>query len=503
MAGRPVLDNEAIFKDRSFLGHPKGLLTICLRYLCNSFSYYGFTAILIYYLYKEAPVGLGFDKTEAAQLLSLYFALVVICGVVGSYMADRVFGVRKALRLMNIIAPIPYMILAIPGSGVIGYAVATGLLLCNSMIAGQSMNTLTAKLYQQGDERRDSAFAYIYIIANIGAAIPAVTGTIAIMFSYHAAFALCAAASVVGSTIFLSTERRVFGTIAEEPADPFPEATRKKAVFVLAGIVAIIAAILTYLFSNRIITIKQFANTVSSVAVFLPAIYLIYVISSPKTKPEEKRRVLFIIPIFIAYCFTNLVSYQGNTVLSIYAETSVNMNFFGREITPASFVTLQSIFSILLGSAISGLWAKLGKKQPSTPGKMGIGTLCYGISILIMVLPFQIYAPGVKVSPFWMIAFYFVMIIGEAVSYPAGTSAASQLAPAAFSTQMMTIWGFSVTAGANLANLVSNFYHEGSEGVYFLGIGLSTALAGLILLFFEKRLAKGMGLNEGPAAEAA
>ena len=280
-----MLDNEAIFKDRSFLGHPKGLLTICLRYLCNSFSYYGFTAILIYYLYKEAPVGLGFDKTEAAQLLSLYFALVVICGVVGSYMADRVFGVRKALRIMNIIAPIPYMILAIPGSGVIGYAVATGLLLCNSMIAGQSMNTLTAKLYQQGDARRDSAFAYIYIIANIGSAIPAVTGTIALLFSYHAAFALCAAASVVGSTIFLSTERRVFGTIAEEPADPFPEATRKKAVFVLAGIVAIIAAILAYLFSNRIITIKQFANTVSSVAVFLPAIYLVYVISSPKTKP--------------------------------------------------------------------------------------------------------------------------------------------------------------------------------------------------------------------------
>jgi len=52
------------------------------------------------------------------------------------------------------------------------------------------MDALTAKLYQQGDARRDSAFAYIYIIATIGSAIPAVNGTIALLFSYHAAFAL-------------------------------------------------------------------------------------------------------------------------------------------------------------------------------------------------------------------------------------------------------------------------------------------------------------------------
>ena len=288
----------------------------------------------------------------------------------------------------------------------------------------------------------------------------------------------------------------MFGTIAEEPADPFPEATRKKAVFVLAGIVAIIAAILAYLFSNRIITIKQFANTVSSVAVFLPAIYLVYVISSPKTKPEEKRRVLFIIPIFIAYCFTNLVSYQGNTVLSIYAETSVNMNFFGKEITPASFVTLQSIFSILFGSLITGLWAKLGKKQPTTPGKMGIGTLCYGISILIMVLPFQIYAPGEKASPLWLISFYAVYTVGEAICWSAGTSAATIVAPAAFATQMLTIWSMGQSTGASLSALAANFYKEGSESMYFLAIGVAVVAAAVIILVLQKPLAHGMGIDK-------
>ena len=39
--------NEALYRDKSFLGHPKGLLTVCVKNLCSSFAYYGFTAVLI------------------------------------------------------------------------------------------------------------------------------------------------------------------------------------------------------------------------------------------------------------------------------------------------------------------------------------------------------------------------------------------------------------------------------------------------------------------------
>ena len=183
-------------------------------------------------------------------------------------------------------------------------------------------------------------------------------------------------------------------------------------------------------------------------------------------------------------------------MLSIYAETSVNMNFFGKEITPASFVTLQSIFSILFGSLITGLWAKLGKKQPTTPGKMGIGTLCYGISILIMVLPFQIYAPGEKASPLWLISFYAVYTVGEAICWSAGTSAATIVAPAAFATQMLTIWSMGQSTGASLSALAANFYKEGSESMYFLAIGVAVVAAAVIILVLQKPLAHGMGIDK-------
>ena len=257
----------------------------------------------------------------------------------------------------------------------------------------------------------------------------------------------------------------------------------------------ITAVTLYLLFSSGILTITRFANSVSSVALFLPVVYFIYVITSPKTKPDEKQHILFLLPMFIAYCFTLLISYQGQTILSIYAETSVDLNILGVQITPAAFQTLQAVCSVILGTVMATLWAALGKKQPSTPAKMGIGTICYGLAILIMIAPFKIYAPGMKASPLWLVGFYVVMTVGEAICYPAGTSAATSVAPLAFSTQMMTIWFMGQSTGASLCALVANFYKEGAEIPYFFSMGIPVVAVGVLVLLFSRRLARGMGLS--------
>ena len=111
----------------------------------------------------------------------------------------------------------------------------------------------------------------------------------------------------MGSAYYLLVERKVFGTIGEEPDDLMPPAARKRAVYILIAAVVITAVMLYLLFSRHIITITTFANTVSTVAIFLPVVYFIYVITSPKTRPEEKQHILFLLPMFIAYCFTLLI----------------------------------------------------------------------------------------------------------------------------------------------------------------------------------------------------
>ena len=89
--------DEALRKQTAFLGQPKGVGTLSFMQLCNSFANYAMSAVLIYYLYANAPEGLGFSKANAAQLISLYSTVVVLTGIVGSFVCDRILGCRKCI----------------------------------------------------------------------------------------------------------------------------------------------------------------------------------------------------------------------------------------------------------------------------------------------------------------------------------------------------------------------------------------------------------------------
>ena len=103
-----------------FIGHPFGVGIVSFKYMMGSVTSYGFSAIFIYYLYAATPKGLGLTQLEASQFITLDIALGSIFGVIGSYMADRVFGNRRAYRFCAITAPMYYFSFAIPNVGMMG-----------------------------------------------------------------------------------------------------------------------------------------------------------------------------------------------------------------------------------------------------------------------------------------------------------------------------------------------------------------------------------------------
>ena len=480
----------------SFIGHPKAIGTLSIMQLCNSFASYGMSAILIYYLYAEVSAGgLGLSQTDAAQLVSLYSAMSLLAGLVGSYVVDRILGARNGLRFARICQAIAYCCLAIPFLGIFGYAASQVLLVFSTMLCGRSVEALMGKMYEMGDERRDGAFAISYTISNIGAAVPAIVGAISVAAGYHAAFAVGAAAAVVGCIVYLVTEKNFFGPIGTAPDDPLPADEQKKTLAIILVCVVVFVAVIAYLFLNAIITIKQFASTMSSAAIFIPIVYLVYIMKSKKTSAEESKRVAALVPLYICNCLAMLVWNQSTSVLAIYCETSVDLNLFGVEISPATFQTVPAVLGVVFGMAASAIWVKMGDKQPSNPMKVGAGTCLWGLGPVFMCLPFLLFASDVKVSPLWIIAFYVIIIAGEAMTSPTGYSAASIVAPAAFSTQMVTVWSLSQSTGAGLSTLVSQFYVEGSEVPYFLLIGGVTIVAGIVVAFMSKKLNHDMGMD--------
>lgn len=488
------LSDSELRAQKSFLGHPKGVGTLSLMQMCLSYSNYGMQAILIYYLYAAKPAGLGFTEANAAQLVSLYSTGVLLFGIIGSYVADRILGNRKALILARSIQALGYICLALPFGGVVGYVAAMCFLMCSSMICGRSQDALLGKMYEKTDSRRDGAFTISYVISNIGAAAPVISGAIALATGYYVAFLVCAAFSLLGVAAYLVTEKKFFGTIGIEPDDPLPAEKKKSFIVKLAVIVVAAIAVLAVLFATGVLTISVFSNTVSTIAIFIPIAYFILIVASPKTTKEEKHRVLFLIPAFVCNCFAMLVWTQSTSILAIFTEQRVNRMIFGKEIAAASFQTIPAVLGVIWGAVVSAFWGALGKKQPLAPTKIGLGTILWGCGPLLMTLPFMLYSADQMVSPVWIIVFYIIIILGEAFTSPVGYSCASIVAPQAFATQMITVWSMSQSTGAALNTLAVNFYKEGSEVPFFLVIGIATCVVGLIVFLFRKKIADGMGL---------
>lgn len=191
---------------------------------------------MIYYLYANTPAGLGFDKADAAQLISLYATVVGMTTIIGSYVCDRILGCRRSLLVARVTGFIGYTLLAFP-LGVVGYAAAMGCMVFGSLFAGRCIETLIGKFYDENDGRRDSAFTISYVISNIGAAAPALAGVIAAKCGYHAAFALSAVLSFLGTVAYIATYKKFFGNIGLEPDDPLP--ADKKRSFVVTQMMTV------------------------------------------------------------------------------------------------------------------------------------------------------------------------------------------------------------------------------------------------------------------------
>src|SRR5713226_9063461 len=165
--------------DRGFFGHPRGLSTLFFTEMWERFSYYGMRALLTLYMTKAlAEGGLGFDEKYAALIYATYVSSVWYLPLIGGWLADRVFGARRAVLIGGIVIACGHYSMAIntkPNffAGLILIACGTGLLKPN-------ISAMVGQLYSQGDKRRDAGFSIFYMGINLGAFLsPIVVGFLA------------------------------------------------------------------------------------------------------------------------------------------------------------------------------------------------------------------------------------------------------------------------------------------------------------------------------------
>jgi proton-dependent oligopeptide transporter, POT family len=471
---------------KGFFGHPKGLFTLFFTEFWERFSYYGMRAILVFYMYYSVSKGgLGIDKTLALSIMSIYGSLVYMSGVIGGWLADRIFGTSKAVFYGGILIMFGHIALAIPGS-ISMFFVSMVLIVLGTGLLKPNVSTVVGELYSEKDERRDAGFTIFYMGINMGAFLsPLIVGSVG---NFHLGFGIAAVGMFLGLLMFVFTKKKNLGLAGTMVANPLSPAEKKK-VYPSIGIgVVVIAIIFAILIPKGILTFEGFINLVTFLGILIPTMYFVVMYRSPKTTAVERSRVIAYIPLFIAAVMFWAIQEQGSTILASYADTRTQLNFAGINIKPAWFQSLNPLFIITLAPLFAWIWVKLGDRQPTIPQKFSLSLLFSGLSFLVILLPAYFGGTDSLVNPLWLVLSYLICVIGELLLSPVGLSATTKLAPAAFSAQTMSLWFLASAAAQALNAQVVKFYSEDTEMAYFGIIGGASIALGVILLVLSPKI---------------
>lgn len=485
------LDREKIVQSvpqKGFFGQPKGLFTLFFTEFWERFSYYGMRALLLYYMYNEiSSGGLGMDDGTAKSIMAIYGSLVYMSGIIGGWIADRLFGAQRTVFYGGIFIMFGHIVLAFP-AGTTGFFISMFLIIIGTGLLKPNVSNIVGDMYSPEDVRRDSGFSIFYMGINMGAFIaPFIVGTLGQKYNYHLGFGVAAIGMLLGLIVFLYTRKKFLGLAGTYVPNPLESGEKRKVYTRFAIGALIIGIVLAITIRLNILTINGFTYVVSFLGIIIPTLYFIVMYRSPKTNADERSRIIAYIPLFIASIMFWAIQEQGSIILAEYADKRTELSVFGIQLQSSWFQSLNPLFIITLAPVFASLWVKLGDRQPGTSKKFSFGLLFAGLSFLIMIIP-ALNGTEALVNPMWLVLSFLLVVIGELFLSPVGLSATTKLAPAAFSAQTMSLWFLSNASAQAINAQIVKLYKPETEIIYFGVIGGTSILLAILLFIASPKI---------------
>jgi POT family proton-dependent oligopeptide transporter len=383
---------------------------------------------------------------DAASIYGTYTGSVWAAAIFGGVVADRFLGQYRSVLAGGVLIALGHFTLAFRAlpffyAGLALIVLGTGLLKPN-------VSTLVGSLYEPGDPRRDAGFSIFFMGINLGAFLgPLVAGGLAQRVDWHVGFASAGFGMGLGLVQYVLGRRRL------QPALDRIAATRPERGPHAAGSPAV-----------------SFA-------------------------PEEWKRVAAVFVFFLFAALFFAAYDQAGSTLNLFADRYTRLSVLGVSFPSSWFQSVQPVFVILLAPVFAWLWIRLGPREPSTPAKFAIGLFFVGFAFLLLV-PAGAMAqagPGVRVSPWWLVAAYFVTELGELSLSPVGLSVVTKLAPARIVGLMMGVWFLSNALGNKLAGWAAGFFGTLPLAQLFASVAGVTMLAALLLFALIRPVRRLMG----------
>ena len=413
--------------DAAWFGHPRGLSTLFFTEMWERFSYYGMRGFLILYMVKA----LGYTDQHAGAVYGNYVGSVWLAAIFGGIIADRWLGHYRSVLIGGIVIALGHFTLALHAlpffyAGLSLIVVGTGLLKPN-------VSTLVGALYEPRDERRDAGFSIFYMGINLGAFLgPIIAGKLAEGVDWHIGFACAGVGMTLGLVQYVLGRQRLQPGIGRLSARP-----------------------------------RSVTATTASTEAFTP---------------EDWKRIAAVI-VFFAFASLFWGAYeQAGSTLNLFADRYVHLQLLGIKLYASWFVSIQAAFVILLSPVFAWLWVTLGPRQPSTPSKYALALLFVGLAFVVLIPAGAIAQTGVKISPLWLVACYFIEELGELCLSPVGLSVVTKLAPRQVVGLMLGVFFLSNAAGNKLAGWSAGFISTTPLPILF-GATAAVCLAAAVVMF--------------------
>ncbi len=415
--------------------------------LWERLAYYGVRGLLVLYLIDTTSGGPGWTQESASRLYGWFTGLVYLTPVIGGWLADRYLGTSRSLLIGGSFLTLGYFTLAI--GGLWSFYAGLALVVLGTGFFKPNGYTMIGQLYRAGDPQRDAGFTFYYMAINVGALLgPLVCAWFAAdpRYGWPYGFGVAGVAMLLGLVFYLSTRHTWLRGVGLPP--------------------------------ERLSAAGRLDLSLT---------------------PVERRRMLGIAIITLFVVFFWLAFEQMGSSLNVFAAHrtdrlvggAVGGLIPGGEIPAAWFQAINPFFILMLAPIVAGIWRRLGPSAPSTPAKMALGLILLGVAYMVMMLGAAQSEQGTRVSPWFLVAFYFLFSCGELCFLPVGISYVSQTAPARFASMVMGAWltanFFASLAGGYLAGMVQRiergevFTVLGGQADFYLIFVVSCLLTGGLL----------------------
>ena len=411
------------------LKQPKVFGLACITAMFERGGFYTLSFLFVLY----AKDHFNWSDTHAFALFALLNAFAYLTPTIGGYLADNVFGIRRAIILGLVLEASSLSLLAIPNDKLFFPALA--LMILGVGFYKTSPTNLLGRSYEEQDPRIDSGFTLYYMTMNIGVIAATIAmGLLRHYVGWHMAFFFGAIMMYASILSYFILRRAAYSCDSEVGREKL---NVKAALLLLIGLAA---ACIFFIF---LLAHTSAANYLFIILTIAACCYFIFEIT--RSSKEERPKIIACLCLIIIGMIFYILYFQLYTSITLFIQRCVHRSFFGFKIPVTYFLGLDCFWIVVLSPVLA-----MGYNFLSKRGKDLLVTTKFQLGLVITALCFfvlklgTLFASGCHshVSPLWIVFAIFLYALGELFVGALGVAMITRIAPKRMYGMMMGAWFF-------------------------------------------------------------